>query len=46
LATKGAKVVDKEDVVVKEIITIKNKPTTWHWDNRKDGLRVSQELPH
>jgi hypothetical protein len=28
-------------VVVKEIRVIKKKPSTLHWDNRKDSLRAS-----
>jgi hypothetical protein len=42
------KIVNKESVVGEEIKAIKMKPSTLSWDNRKDTLRVSQELarPH
>jgi hypothetical protein len=33
----------KEDIVPKEICTIKKKLITLHWGNRKDALRPSQE---
>jgi hypothetical protein len=32
----------KECVVAEEISTIKKKPITLYWDNRKDALRISQ----
>jgi hypothetical protein len=38
------KAVDKGGVVVKEISTIKKKPSSLHWDNRKDDLGTSQEF--
>jgi hypothetical protein len=38
------KVDDKESMVVKEISTIKMKPNTCHWNNKKDTLRTSLEV--
>jgi hypothetical protein len=37
-----------EDVVAKEISAHRKKPSTLHWDHRKESLRVCQELtrPH
>jgi hypothetical protein len=36
--------VAKEGMVVKEISSIKKKPSTLHQDTRKDALRAFQEL--
>lgn len=38
----SCKVGAMEGVVAEEINTIRKKPSTLHWENRKDALRASQ----
>jgi hypothetical protein len=33
----------KEDAISEEANATKKKPSSLHWDNRKDALRTSQE---
>jgi hypothetical protein len=37
------KVIAKKCVVTKEISAFKKKPSSLHGNNRKDGLKISQE---